>query len=76
VLIEIRKEIAASARAGRRTTYRHRLETCRTKTRRQKSPKASRDWPRRKTHQPPAPPIFLTMNEEQKALLEKHIHAA
>ena len=29
VLIEIRQEIAASARAGRRTTYRRRLGTCR-----------------------------------------------
>jgi hypothetical protein len=74
VLIEIRKEIAASARAGRRTTYRRRLETCRAETRRQTSPKASREWPRRKTHQPPVPPLFLTMNDAQKALLEKHIH--
>ena len=75
VLIEILKEIAASARAGRRTTYRRRLETCRAETRRQTSPKASREWPRRKTHQPPAPPLFLTMNDAQKALLEKHIDA-
>jgi len=74
VLIEIRKEIAACARLGRRTTYRRRLETCRAVKRRQKSPKASRDWPRRKTHQPPAPPLFLTMNDAQKALLQKHIH--
>jgi Transposase DDE domain len=73
VLIEIRREIAASARAGRRTTYRRRLETCRAVKRRQTSPKASRDWPRRKTHQPPAPPLLLTMNEAQKALLQKHI---
>ena len=78
VLIEIRQEISGSDRdrPRRRTTYRRRLEKCRAETRRQTSPKASRDWPRRKTHQPPAPPIFLTMNEDQKALLEKHIHAA
>ena len=75
VVIEILKETAASARAGRRTTYRRRLETCRAAKRRQTSPKASRDWPRRKTHQPPAPPLFLTMNDAQKALLEKHIDA-
>jgi len=75
VLIEIRKEIAASVRAGRRTTYRRRLETCRAETRRQTSPKAGREWPRRNTHQPPASPLFLTMNDAQKALLEKHIHA-
>jgi Transposase DDE domain len=78
VLVEIRRQISGSDRdrPARRTTYRSRLKKCRAERRRQKSPKASRDWPRRKTHQPPAPPIFLTMNEEQKALLEKHIHAA
>ncbi len=75
VLIEIRREIAGSARPRRRSTHRRRLETCRAETRRQTSPKASRDWPRRKTHQPPAHPIFLTMNEAQKALLQKHIGA-
>ena len=63
-------------RPARRTTYRSRLKKCRAERRRQKSSKASRDWPRRKTHQPPAPPISLMMNEEQKALLEKYIHAA
>ncbi len=71
VLIEIRKEIAASARAGRRTTYRRRLETCRAKTRRQTSPKASREWPRRKTHQPPAPPIYLTIERSPRSLTAK-----
>jgi hypothetical protein len=76
VLIEIRREITGSDRPRRRTTYRRQLETCRVETRRQTSPKASREWPRRKTHQPPAAPIFLTMNDDQKALLEKHIHAA
>jgi len=78
VLIEIRQEVSGSDRdrPRRRTTYRRCLEKCRADTRRQTSPKASRDWPRRKTHQPSAPPIFLTMNEDQKALLEKHIHAA
>jgi hypothetical protein len=75
VLIEIRKEFAASARLGRRTTYHRRLKTCRAMKRRQTSPNASREWPRRKTHQPLAPPILLTMNEAQEALLQKHFHA-
>lgn len=75
VLIEIRREIAGGAGDHRRPTYRRRLETCRVETRRQSSPKASREWPRRKVHKPPAAPIFLTMNGEQKALLERQIHA-
>ena len=76
VLVEIRRQISGTDRdrPARRTTYRSRLKKCRAERRCQKSPKASRDWPRRKTHQPSPPPIFLTMNEEQKALLEKHIH--
>ncbi len=76
VLIEIRQEIAGGAHPHRRTTtYRRRLETCRVETRRQRSPKASREWPRRKAHRPPGAPIFLTMKEDQKALLERNIHA-
>jgi hypothetical protein len=75
VLIEMRREIKGSN--GRRmATYRRRLEKCRAETRQQQTPKATRDWPRRKPHQPPAPPNLRTMNDEQKTLLRKHIHAA
>ena len=76
VLIEIRREITGHVGTGGRTTYRRRLETCRLAPRRQTSPKASREWPRRKPHKPPAAPIFLTMNDDQKALLGKHVDAA
>ena len=78
VLIAIRQELSRNQRAGRgrRQTYRSRLKKCRAERRIQKSPKAIREWPRRKPHKPPAPPIFLTLSDEQKALLEKHIHAA
>ena len=76
VLIEIRREITGKARPRGRTTYRRRLETCRVAPRHQTSPKASREWPRRKTHKPPGAPIFLTMNDDQKALLGKHVDAA
>jgi len=76
VLIEIRREITSNARPRGRTNYRRRLETCRVARRHQTSPKASREWPRRKTHKPPGAPIFLTMNDDQKALLGKHVNAA
>ncbi len=78
VLIEIRQEIngTKSGRRGRRTTYSSRLKKCHAERRCQKSPKASREWPRRKAHKPPDPPVFLTMNERQKTLLEKHIRVA
>jgi hypothetical protein len=77
VLIEIRRDINRDSAGTRRTpSFRCRLEKCRAKTRCQTSPKASRDWPRRKTHKAPAPPKLRTMTDEQKALLQQYIGAA
>ena len=77
VLIEIRREINRGSKRTRRTaTYRHRLDKCRAGHHCQTSPKSSREWPRRKPHKAPAPPKFLTLREDQKALLNQHIGAA
>ena len=74
VLIQIRKEInRGSAGARRIPRYERRLEKCRAETRCQTSPKATREWPRRKTHKAPSPPKFLTLREDQKALLQLYI---
>jgi len=75
VLIEIRREIAGK-RTRRSPAYRRRLDKCRAGTRCQTSPKASREWPRRKPHKAPLPPKFLTLREDQKALLQQYIGAA
>jgi DDE family transposase len=76
VLIEIRSEIKSDSTSTRRTPkYRRRLEKCRAETRCQTSPKASREWPRRKTHKAPEPPKFRTLRDDQKALLQQHIGA-
>ena len=76
VLIEIRREITGTAGTRRLPAYHRRLERCRAATRCQTSSKASREWPRRKPHKAPAPPKFLTMREDQKALLQQYIGAA
>ena len=77
VLIQIRQEIHHDRKSRRRLpTYAKRLDTCRSPTRCQTSPKASRDWPRRKPHKAPQPPKFLTMRDDQKALLHQHLGAA
>jgi hypothetical protein len=77
VLIEIRREIKSDSASTRRTPkYRRRLEKCRAERRRQTSSKASREWPRRKTHKAPAPPKFRTMRAAQKALLQQYIGAS
>jgi hypothetical protein len=63
----------ATRRGG---SYRRRLEGCRAESREQKSPKASREWPRREPHKPPGPPKIHTLTDEQKALVDKHLNAA
>jgi hypothetical protein len=75
VLIEIRREIDAAPRPKVKS-YRQRLDGCRAEDRKQTSPKATREWPRRKPHKPPKPPILHTLNEKQKVLLNNHIRAA
>jgi hypothetical protein len=75
VMIEIRKELKGTEQR-RVPSYRQRLQGCRAEAREQKSPKAAREWPRRKPHEPPKPPILHTLTQEQKALLERHMGAA
>jgi hypothetical protein len=74
VLIEIRREMQGIAKRRVRS-YRDRLGDCRAEDRKQTSPKASRQWPRRKPHKPPRPPVLHTLNEQQKILLNQHIGA-
>lgn len=75
VVIEIRREMQGTSKRRVRS-YRDRLESCRAGVRKQTSPKATREWPRRKPHKPPRPPALLTLNEHQKTLLSQHIGAA
>jgi hypothetical protein len=75
VLIAIRREMNGEARRSE-GSYRRRREGCRAEAREQASPKATREWPRRKPYKPPAPPKIHTLTDEQKALVEKHLNAA
>jgi hypothetical protein len=75
VLIEIRRELH-DITARRVGSYGQRLQNCRAGERKQTSPKVSRDWPRRKPHEPPKPPKLQTLNAELKALLDQHMRAA
>jgi hypothetical protein len=74
VLIEIRRELNGSA-TRRQGSYAQRLQKCRADSRQQKSPKASREWPRRTPHKPPGPPVLHTLTDEQKVLLQQHLGA-
>ena len=75
VLITIRQEMKGEAKPSE-GSYRRRLEGCRVEPRVQVSPKACREWPRRKPYKPPAPPVLHTLTDEQKALIQKHLDAA
>lgn len=75
VLIEIRREMTGVA-DRRSRSYSDRLRGCRPEDRKQTSPKACREWPRRKPHKPPKPPTLRTLSEAQKSLLCQYIGAA
>ena len=60
----------------RRVSYCQRLQGCRAEVRQQKSPKACRDWPRRKPHEAPKPPLLHPLTDEQKRLLDQHQRVA
>lgn len=74
VLMEIRRELNGSA-TRRQGSYARGLQKCRAASRDQRSPKASRDWPRRTPHKPPGPPVLHTLTAEQKVLLQQHLGA-
>jgi Transposase DDE domain len=74
VLIEIRREMQMSA-DRRKRSYRDRLQNCRADDRKQTSPKASREWPRRKPHKAPRPPLLHTLSDAQKVLFNQHMGA-
>lgn len=74
VLLEIRREMHERAER-RRASYRHRLRGCGVDPRKQTSAKATREWPRRKPHEPPRPPVLHTLSEQRKILLNQYIGA-
>jgi hypothetical protein len=75
VLLAIRRELKGSEKR-RVPSYHERLKGCGVACRHQTSFKARRVWPCRKPHEPPKPPILLTLTDEQKALLDQHLGAA
>jgi hypothetical protein len=74
VLLEARRDIAGRSKSSKLFTERisraqrdHRLRT---------TPKQKREWPRRKDHKPPHPPILLRMTEQQKTAIQNELQAA
>jgi hypothetical protein len=71
VLLEIREEIARFP--GRLRPFGERIAQATREQRVRSSPKEKREWPRRKPHQPPNPPVILKLTLELKTLIQNHL---
>jgi len=74
VLLEIRRDITRLPQAKR--PFSNRIVHARRERRRRVTPKQKREWPRRKKHKPPHPPIILTFTKAQKTNIQNHLQAA
>ena len=75
VLLEARRDIAGQSKAGQPFTEQDRpcpdgSSAMRT------TPKQKREWPRRKAHTSPQPPILLRLTQSQKAQIHNELCAA
>lgn len=70
ILVAIRQAIHGRDRRGQ-PCYEESLRRARGEERKRTSAKASRDWPRRKPHEPPKPPQFRVLTVAQKSLLAR-----
>ena len=73
VLLEVRREIAG--RHGKEP-FRDRIARAQRERRERTSAKQKREWPRRKPHTPPHPPILLKLSKKQKIKIQRYLQAA
>lgn len=74
VLLEARHDI--SARKEPTEPFADRITRAQRECRIRTSAKEKREWPRRKPHTAPHPPILLKLTDEQKIIIHKHLQAA
>jgi hypothetical protein len=74
VLLEARRDIAGQSKASK--SFTERIAGARREQRARTTPKQKREWPRRKDHKPPQPPILLRLTTLQKAQLHNDLRAA
>jgi len=73
VLLEVRRDMS-----GRRESkpFGERIARAQREQRVRTSPKQKREWPRRKPHTAPHPPVLLRLTEEQKVKIQQQLQAA
>jgi len=74
VLLEARHEIYA--RKEPTEPFAERITRAGRERRVRASSKEKREWPRRKPHAAPDPPVLLNLTDEQKATIHNHLQAA
>jgi len=74
VLLEARHDI--SARKEPTEPFAERITRAERERRVRTSAKEKREWPRRKPHTPPHPPVLLKLTDEQKLILHNRLQAA
>jgi hypothetical protein len=74
VLLEARRDI--SARKEPKEPFGERIRRAQRDRRDRSSVKQKREWPRRKAHTPPHPPILLSLTAAQKIKIHEHLQAA
>jgi hypothetical protein len=74
VLLDARHDI--SARKEPTEPFAERISRAIRERRVRTTAKEKREWPRRKPHKPPHPPILLNLTDEQKIIVHKQLQAA
>jgi hypothetical protein len=74
VLLEARRDIAGKSKPSRPFT--ERISSAQRDHRVRTTPKQKREWPRRKPHAPPQPPLLLRLTNEHKIKIQGHLQAA
>jgi hypothetical protein len=73
VLLEVRRDILAGKASKR--PFSERISQARREQRVRTSAKQKREWPRRKPHTAPHPPLLLMLTIEQKIKIHEHLQA-
>jgi hypothetical protein len=74
ILLEARRDI--SARKEPKKPFGERIRNAQRDRRDRSSAKQKREWPRRKPHTPPHPPVLLSLTAAQKIKIHEHLQAA
>jgi hypothetical protein len=74
VLLEARRDIAGRSKPSQ--PFAERISHAQREDRLRTTSKQKREWPRRKDHKPPHPPILLRMTGQQKAAIRNGLQAA